>query len=103
LRSFGWNIEDIIRIKLLENITIFVLAFFVGISMGYIYVFILNAPFLNNIFLGYKNLPHNISFVPIINFDILLLLFFLFIVPAIATILVPIWRLSTKDPNKVML
>jgi putative ABC transport system permease protein len=102
LRSLGWNIIKIIKLKVFENLIIFISSFILGVSLAYIFVFIFNAPFLSNIFLGFKNLPIDVQFNPAIDFGILSMLFLFFIVPIIATILIPIWKISITDPSEAM-
>lgn len=102
LRAIGWSVEKIIKLKIIENCILFISSFILGINLAYIYVFILNAPLLTNIFLGFHNLPLDIHFTPIIDFGILSMIFLFFIVPIIASILIPIWKISITDPSEAM-
>ena len=102
LRSIGWSINKIIKLKVFENLIIFISSFIVGVNLAYIYVFILDAPFLSGVFMGFKNLPVNIHFNPAVDFGILSMLFLFFIVPIIAAILIPVWKISITDPTEVM-
>ncbi len=101
LRSVGWKINSVIWLKLSENFIVALWAYFSGIIIAYLYVFILDAPLLKNIFLGYSNLSNKTSFSPFIDTEALWILFLLFVVPFIIAIIIPIWRVSTIEPTEV--
>ena len=101
-RSLGWSIKNIIKLKIIENLIIFISSFIIGINLAYIYVFILDAPLLNQLFLGFTNLSNNISFSPAIDFSLIVMLFLFFIVPIIAAILIPVWKISITEPSEAM-
>jgi putative ABC transport system permease protein len=101
-RALGWSIQKIILLKLIENLIIFSAAFFMGVNLGYFYVYILDAPFLKGIFLGISNLSYSVSFTPVVEVSTLLMLFMFFIVPIIAAVIVPVWRISISDPSEAM-
>jgi len=102
LRQLGWQIKEVIWFKILENIFVILSAYILGVSLAYFYVYFLNAPILKNIFLGYSNLDIQTIFSPAISFTELFLIFIFFTVPFIATITIPVWRLSTKEPSEII-
>jgi len=102
LRSVGWNIKQIIYFKLTENLIVAIFAYLFGIFIALIYVYIFNAPILKNIFLGYANLTNNATFSPAIHLSDLSLLFFIFIVPFLLAIIIPVWRVAITEPNEVL-
>jgi ABC-type lipoprotein release transport system permease subunit len=102
LRSLGWSIKDIIILKISENLVIFIGAFILGVNIAYIYIFILNAPILGSIFLGFGNLSNNINFMPIFDFSIFMMMFIFFILPIVCAILVPTWKISITEPVEAM-
>ena len=59
LKAVGWSIKDIIKLKIFENFIIGFMAFIIGIIISYIFVFILNAPILKNIFIGFSNIQND--------------------------------------------
>lgn len=101
-RSLGWSIGSIIKFKILENMIIFISAFLFGINMAYIYVYIFNAPIIKGLFIGFKNLESNIVLVPTFDLGVLSLIFLFFIVPIIAAILIPVWRISIIEPYEAL-
>ncbi len=102
LRAVGWSIKDVLKLKVLESLTIGLWAFVLGVVLGYIFVFVLDAPLLRNIFIGFNNLQNSVSFTPVIDFGLLFSLFLFFIVPFVASILIPVWKIAIIDPIEVM-
>jgi ABC-type lipoprotein release transport system permease subunit len=97
LKSVGFSINDIIIFKLLENFLILFSSLLIGIALAYIYVFLFDAKFILEIFLGFDNLQLNIQLIPYISFYNLITIFLLFFIPFLLSIIIPIWKLSTKN------
>ncbi len=102
LRALGWSIKDLIKLKVLETLVIGVTAFIIGAIIAYMYVYIFNAPLLRDIFLGFNNLQNSTTFIPVIDFGFLFSLFLFFITPFIASVLIPVWKISIIDPIEAM-
>lgn len=102
LKSVGWSIKEIIKLKLLESFIVAIFSFLLGIIIAYIFVFIFNAPLLINIFLGFQNLENSV--VLTINFDLnlIVLLFLFFVVPFLSAVLIPVWKIASIDANESM-
>lgn len=102
LRAIGWRISDIIKLKIIQNLFISLSAFCIAMIGAYIFVFVLGAPLLKNIFLGNDSLAIHRDFIPIFSFGDILILLFVTVVPFMASVLLPSWKLSTIDPTEVM-
>lgn len=102
LKAVGWSIKDIIKLKVLENFIVAIFAFLIGIIIAFIFVFILNAPLLSSIFLGFQNLSNEVSFIPNIDFTTITMLFLFFIIPFISAILIPVWKTSIIEASESM-
>lgn len=102
LRAVGWGISDVISLKVWENVVVAMSAFLVGVLVSYIYVFIFGAPGLSAVFLGYGNLPVNFALSRGIDLGLLSLLFLFFMVPFIASVLIPVWRVAITEPVEAM-
>ena len=102
LRAIGWSIKDVIKFKFFESFFIAIFSYIVGVLLAYIYVFIFQAPILKNIYLGSDNLEFFISFRPILDFSILSSIFIIFIVPFIATTIIPVWKIAITNPKEAM-
>ena len=71
--------------------------------IAYMYVFLLGAPLLKEVFLGGQNLHNTPSFVPVLDFSVLSSIFLLYAVPFIAAELIPVWKISVTNPKEAML
>jgi len=103
LRALGWSINDVLKLKFMETLIIVFISFIVGVFLAYMYVFILGAPLLKEVFLGGQNLQNTLSFVPVLDFSVLSSIFLLYAVPFIAAVLIPVWKVSVTNPKEAML
>jgi len=99
LRSIGFSIKEIIFLKFIQNFIVSVSAFLLGVMLAYLFVFVLNAPFLKGIFLG-DELLNFTNFTPILEFDKLFLIFVFGVIPFLAFVLIPSWRVACGDINE---
>ena len=99
LRSIGFSIKEIIFLKFIQNFIVSVSAFLLGVMLAYIFVFVFNAPFLKGIFLG-DELLNFTNFTPILEFDKLFLIFVFGVIPFLAFVLIPSWRVACSDINE---
>lgn len=102
LRSLGWDINKVLLFKIIENLIVFISAFLLGLNLAYIYVFIFDAPILAQLFSGFWNLQQDITFTPNIDLNILVTIFFIYIIPILASVLIPVWRISISEPYEAM-
>ena len=102
LRMLGWSIKDVLKLKLYETLFIGIFSFLLGVVLGYVFVFIFNAPLLRDIFLGFGNLALHPTFQPVIDKGIFASLFLFFILPFVFAIIIPVWRIAIIDPYEGM-
>lgn len=102
LKAVGWSIKDIIKLKITENFIVGFCAFIIGVIFAYIFVFILNAPLLKNIFIGSANITNDFILNPYIEINTLITLFLFFIIPFLSAILIPVWKVAIIDSNESM-
>ena len=102
LKAVGWSIKDIIKLKIIENFIIGFMAFIIGVIVAYIFVFILNAPILKNIFIGFSNVQNDFILNANIEFSTLITLFLFFIIPFLSAVLIPVWKIAVIDANEGM-
>lgn len=102
LRAIGWRISDIIKFKLIQNLFIALSAFILALVCSYLFVFKANAPLLKNIFLGSDASLIQTHFIPSFSMSDIIILLLLSVVPFMASVLLPAWKLSTIDPTEVM-
>ena len=102
LKAVGWSIKDIIKLKIIENFIVGFMAFIIGVIIAYIFVFILNAPILKNIFIGFSNVQNDFILNANIEFTTIVTLFLFFIIPFLSAILIPVWKIAVIDANESM-
>lgn len=102
LKAVGWSIKDIIKLKIMENFIVAFMAFIIGVIFSYIFVFILNAPILKNIFIGSSNMQNDFIFNANIQINTLITLFLFFMIPFLSAILIPVWKVAIIDSTESM-
>jgi putative ABC transport system permease protein len=102
LKAVGWSIKDIIKLKIIENFIVGFMAFIIGVIIAYIFVFILNAPILKNIFIGFSNVQNDFILSANIEFTTIVTLFLFFIIPFLSAVLIPVWKIAVIDANESM-
>jgi ABC-type lipoprotein release transport system permease subunit len=103
LRAVGWSIKDILKLKFYETVVVVLVSFVLGVVLAYLYVFVLNAPLLSQIFLGGANLPNHVEFVPVLEFGLLGSIFLFYAIPFLAAVLIPAWKIAVTPPKEAML
>ena len=101
LRSIGYGIKDIITLKFIQNAFVALSAFLLGIALAYVYVFVFQAPLLRAIFLG-SELSHSIELTPVVDFQILFLLFLFSVIPFLACVILPSWKIAIADMSEAV-
>lgn len=101
LRSIGYGIKDIITLKFIQNAFVALSAFLLGIALAYTYVFVFQAPLLRAIFLG-SELSHSIELTPVVDFQILFLLFIFCVIPFLACVILPSWKIAIADMSEAV-
>lgn len=100
LRSIGFSISDIILLKFLQNSVVSISAFLTGIIISYFFVFVLNAPILKTVFVGEG--MENLVFTPFIDIRMICLMFLFTVVPYLAFIIIPSWKVAIEDISEIM-
>ena len=102
LRSIGWSIKDVLKLKVSETLIVGLFSFVLGVLIAYVYVFLLSAPLLRDVFLGFNNLNNHVGFTPVFDIGLIFSIFLFFIVPFLASVLIPVWKIAIIDPNEAM-
>ena len=101
LRSLGFCIKDIIALKFIQNAVVSISAYLLGVALAYVYVFVFNAPYLRNIFLG-SELENSISLTPVVDLNLLFLIFLFGVIPFLAFVILPAWKIAISDMSEAV-
>jgi len=103
LRAIGWSINDVLKFKFFESVITSLGAFFVGVVLAYFYTFKISGNIFVKIFVDEKAVDLD-AFLLKPDFDIkaFVLLFFIIIIPYLASSLYPSYKSAVIDPNEAM-
>jgi len=102
LRAIGWSMQDVLLFKFLEAVFVIAISYLLGVTLAYFYVFYFDAPILRQIFIAPDNLGIELTFIPQIDFFILVSIFLFYALPFMASILIPVWKVAVKSPKEVL-
>jgi ABC-type lipoprotein release transport system permease subunit len=102
LKAIGWETSDILVMKFWEGTTVSLTAFFLGILLAYLHIFMASSLLFEPVLKGWSVLYPNFKLTPDINIYHIATLFFLTVIPYTVVTIVPTWRSATIDPDSVM-
>ncbi len=98
LKGIGWQVSDILKIKLFEASIISITATLSGLLIAYFHVFWANAPLLKPFMVGWSVLYPTFELHPSINIGDVLTVFSLSVIPYLTATLIPAWKGAITDP-----
>lgn len=101
LKSTGWTTNDILKLKFYESSFLALLSYVFAVLVAMVYVFLLKAPVMIDIFKGYGALKIHYHLIFAANFYVLSLIFFTTIPFYISAVIIPTYKLSTIDTYEV--
>jgi len=102
LKAIGWDTGDILVLKFWEGVVVSLTSFLTGILLSYLHIFYFDAFILSSIMKGWSILFPAFELIPSVNVMHLLTMFFLTVVPYIASTVLPTWKTAVTDPDTVM-
>lgn len=102
LKAIGWKIEDILTVKFYEAMIISATSFFLALTLSIAYVYLLEAPLLKDIFMGYSVLKPEFKLPFSLDFQVIALLFFITIPIYVAATIIPSWKAATLEADEVI-
>lgn len=102
LKAIGWDVGDVLMMKLWEGGAISLTAFLTGTILAYLHVFAGDSALFVPVLKGWSVLYPEFRLVPTVDFAQLTALFFLTVVPYTVATIIPSWRAATAAPDAVM-
>lgn len=102
LKGLGWQINDVLTLKLIEGTLLALLATLSGMLLAYVHVFGLGAPLLRPFLIGWSVLYPAYDLLPVLRGGDLLAIFFLSVIPYLTATIYPAWRGAITDPAEAM-
>ena len=102
LKAIGWSVRDVLKEKFLESFFIATMAYFLGVSLALVYVFVLRAPLLAELFTGSSAIHPPLELVYHVAPSTYLLLFLVTVPVYFAAVIVPAWRVAVSDVDEVI-
>lgn len=102
LKALGWDTADILKLKFWEGLVVCLSAFLLGVIGGYIHVFFADATFFEHALKGWAVLYPSFKLRPQVNPFQVAVIFALTIIPYTLATIIPAWKVSVMDPDRVM-
>ncbi|HIP41132.1 MAG TPA: ABC transporter permease [Campylobacterales bacterium] len=102
LKAIGWRVDDVLKEKFYESFILSFLAYLLGIFFAFGFVYLLQAPLLREIFVGYSQLKTSFELPFVFELQTLFLVFFLSVPIYIGATIIPSWRASTLEVDEVI-
>lgn len=102
LKAIGWRIDDILKEKFYEAFIISSFSYLVGVILSISYVYLFQAPLLQDIFVGYKGIKTDFELPFIFDIQTMFLVFFLSVPIYIGATIIPAWRVSILEADEVI-
>lgn len=100
LKAMGWTVSDILKVKFYESAVIAAISFLAGNIISLLYVYLLHAPFLRNVFMGYAYLKPDFNLAFQVNGAPVVTVFLLTVPLYFAAVLIPTWRSAVTDASE---
>jgi len=102
LKAIGWSVRDVLKEKFLESFFIASMAYFVGVALALVYVFVSHAPLLDDLFMGSFMIHPPLVLDYHVAPSTYLLLFLVSVPVYLAAVIIPAWRVAVSDVDEVI-
>ncbi len=102
LKAVGWNVSDVLRLKVWEGLSLSLAAFLTGVLAAHLHVFHFGGRVLAPLLKGWSVLFPEFQLQPHGELFQVLIVFMLSVVPYVLVTLVPAWTAAVTDPDQIM-
>jgi len=102
LKAIGWRVDDVLKEKFYEAFILSFLAYLFGVLLAFGFVYLLQAPLLREIFVGYSQLKTSFELPFFFDIELLFLVFLLSVPIYVGATIIPSWRASTLEVDEVI-
>ena len=102
MKAVGWSTADVLALRTIESGLIALVGATLGVTLGYVHVFVLGAPGLSDAMLGWSNLRPALDLAPALGIETLLGIVAAVVLPFALVSAIPAWRASMLDPDRAM-
>lgn len=102
LKAVGWQINEVLQVKLFEGLIISLTATLSGVLIAYFHVFVFDGFILRPFLIGWSVVYPHFKLLPIVHMGDWLNIMALSIVPYLASSVIPAWRGAITDPAEIM-
>ncbi|MBF0466910.1 MAG: FtsX-like permease family protein [Nitrospirae bacterium] len=102
LKAIGWETADVLKMKFWEGLTVSLTSFLTGLILAYVHVFYFGAALFAPVLKGWSVLFPPFNPIPDIDLYQIFVVFFLTVIPYLASTIIPSWKAAITDPDTVM-
>lgn len=102
MKAVGWTTADVLRLRTTESAVLAAVGAGFGLLGAYVHVFVLGAPGLADVILGWSNLRPSLALAPVLGAETFLGILAAVILPFALVSAIPAWRAATLDPDRAM-
>lgn len=102
LKALGWRVDDVLKERFYEGFVVSFFSYMIGTILALFFVYVLRAPLMQNIFVGYSQLKTSFNLPFVLDVQTMALIFFLSVPIYIAATIIPAWRSATLEADEVI-
>jgi ABC-type lipoprotein release transport system permease subunit len=102
LKAIGWETSNILELKFWEGMVISLTSYLTGIILAYLHIFYFGGSFIAPALKGWSVIFPPFKLMPYVDMQQIFILFFLTVMPYVASTIIPSWKAAVTDPDVVM-
>jgi ABC-type lipoprotein release transport system permease subunit len=102
LKAVGWQIGEVLRVKMYEGLIISLSATLLGVLLAYWHVFVFDGFIFRYFLVGWSVVYPHFKLLPVLHIGDWLNIMALSVVPYLSATLIPAWRGAITDPAEIM-